>query len=120
MMKLLAVILVLACSFLSKGFSKEVIQFDNSFGDYYAALRILISNDGSNYNHFCPLGAQNGWIADSQFSASSEYPNTAYNASGGRLDSEMGWFSANDIAGEWLQIDLLYTTTVTGIITQGR
>jgi len=83
-------------------------------------MRALIAADGRSYNYFCPLGVQNGRIADSQLTGSTEHP-APWQAKMGRLNGPNAWHPASGQyrAGEWFQVDLLTPTRVTGIVTQG-
>ena len=63
---------------------------------------------------------EDGSIADSQISASSEF-SAALAAVNGRLN-EGGWSVASGSVNvnQWIQVDLQAPTIVSGIITQGR
>lgn len=68
---------------------------------------------------------ESGVILDQQISASSSY-GYAYSARNGRLNFTPvrgrtgGWLSQYLDTAQWFQVDLLKTTRVTGIATQGR
>lgn len=85
----------------------------------------------NNFHHFfnaacqVPLGMESEVILDQQISASSSY-DYAYSARNGRLNFTPvrgragGWLSQYLDTAQWFQVDLLKTTRVTGIATQGR
>ena len=68
------------------------------------------------------LGMENAVIRDSQITASSEYsPN--HQASNGRLNFKANsgsWSAKTSDLNQWLQVDFLRPTIITGITTQGR
>ena len=72
-----------------------------------------------------PLGMESGAIVDSQITASSEL-DTGHGTHQARLHfksdggSPGGWSSKVLDTNQWLQVDLLQTTRVTGVATQGR
>ena len=76
----------------------------------------------------CPvhLGMESGAILDSQISASSFYNYGSYFPHQARLHFKAGggkagcWSSRYLDSKQWLQVDLLQTTRVTGVATQGR
>ena len=69
------------------------------------------------------LGMLDGNIADSQISVSSVWdsnhlqPRLHSTSANGQSGS---WNPSTYAAGQWLEVDFLFTTKVTGIITQGR
>ena len=71
------------------------------------------------------LGLENGRIRDSQISASSEY-NSITRAQNGRLNFKAqsgrsgAWSARFNNVNQWLQVDLMQQTVITGIGTQGR
>ena len=73
------------------------------------------------------LGMENGIIADSQITASSE-ANIYHSPKRARLHTKHlgskigigGWSSMTNDLNQWLQVDLRKITTVTHIATQGR
>lgn len=76
------------------------------------------------FNH-CPFGMKDGRISDSQITASSFHSNHDGHAPRqARLDNTVGagaWVSIPAEYGRgWIQVDLLTSQQVTGIITQGR
>ena len=62
------------------------------------------------------LGVENGDIPDANFDAShnKEY---AYNA---RLNGPTAWWAPGSTSSPWIQVDIGYSTTVTGLLTQGK
>ena len=69
---------------------------------------------------------QDGWIADSQLSASS-IANSYHDVIYSRLYNEdtsssrsAAWCAGTNAVDQWIAVDLLSTTQVTGLITQGR
>lgn len=72
-----------------------------------------------------PLGMETGSISDAQISASSEWNNMVgaerARLNGIKIKGKLGaWRSGNNRSGQWLQVDLVKYTTVTGLATQGR
>jgi len=74
-----------------------------------------------------PLGVSSGGIKDNQMTASSSFSPASVGPENGRLGTERGggaWCPAQLISQhsdqEWLQVDLLKETIITGVITQGR
>ncbi|XP_030843159.1 lactadherin-like [Strongylocentrotus purpuratus] len=71
------------------------------------------------------MGVEDGRIPDSSLTSSSRY-NNAYTASDGRLnggvtaDIKAAWVARNDDKDKRVKIDLGKTSTVTGVIVQGR
>ncbi|XP_030828885.1 lactadherin-like [Strongylocentrotus purpuratus] len=68
------------------------------------------------------MGVEDGRIPDSSLTSSSRY-NNAYTASNGRLNggvSGEAWIASDDDKDKWVKIDLGKTSTVTGVIVQGR
>eukprot|EP00057_Strongylocentrotus_purpuratus_P026645 XP_011681119.1 PREDICTED: lactadherin-like [Strongylocentrotus purpuratus] len=71
------------------------------------------------------MGVEDGRIPDSSLTSSSRY-NNPYTASDGRLnggvtsDIKAAWVARNDDKDKWVKIDLGKTSTVTGVIIQGR
>lgn len=104
--------------------NEDIIQLKNQ-------LRQAATNP---HELFCPLGMKSGDITDDQLSESSHRTKPSksdkyQSAADARLDSETttdrfgGWHPASGAGGyyeQWIQIDLLESTTVTGIVTQGR
>ena len=63
---------------------------------------------------------KDGSIQDSQLSVSSD-AGGSYAATEGRLDRTVrGWAAGSNNQEQWIQADLLDTTFITGVITQGR
>ncbi|XP_022094569.1 uncharacterized protein LOC110981363 [Acanthaster planci] len=74
-----------------------------------------------------PLGVENGTISDSQLSSSSVWLNSAeYSAPKARLNAQPidavsagAWLAGTIDANQWIQVDLLTQTWVSGVLTQG-
>ncbi|KAI4890426.1 hypothetical protein NFI96_010812 [Prochilodus magdalenae] len=74
-----------------------------------------------------PMGMKTGYIQDYQISSSSVFQTLnvgmfSWEPSKARLDKQgkfNAWTSAHNDQSQWLQVDLLLPTKVTGIITQG-
>eukprot|EP00039_Didymoeca_costata_P021869 m.3144 g.3144 ORF g.3144 m.3144 type:complete len:1119 (-) comp2692_c0_seq1:126-3482(-) len=64
-------------------------------------------------------GTLDGSLPDTSFSASSSYRDDTL-PHHGRLNSDVGWVCFNNIAPEWLQVDLGDYKLVHGVVTQGR
>ncbi|XP_078685481.1 uncharacterized protein LOC144918500 [Branchiostoma floridae x Branchiostoma belcheri] len=64
------------------------------------------------------LGVESGLIRDEQFSASSSY-GSPWQPWEARLNSGSAWYPSSYTTREWLQVDLLKRTSITGIKTQG-
>ena len=74
-----------------------------------------ISADASCANY---LGMRNGDIADSQITATTSHDHCDLYLS--RLDSTISWCATSNDQDQYVQVDLLELTHVTGVITQGR
>ncbi|XP_038045398.1 lactadherin-like [Patiria miniata] len=64
-----------------------------------------------------PLGMEDGTIPDNRITASSTY--ASYHAWEGRLNNAKAWTSTGTDANPWIEVELVDSTVVTGIITQG-
>jgi len=62
---------------------------------------------------------QSGGIPNSQITASS-FDSSSFEPYMGRLYGPTAWMAANAVAGEYLQIDIGTTKTITKVSTQGR
>ena len=62
------------------------------------------------------LGVENGDIPDANFNAS-HAQGSAYNA---RLNEPSAWRVDGSTSGPWIQVDIGYSTNVTGLLTQGK
>ena len=70
------------------------------------------------YDH---LGMENGDIADENIIASSEITNPQiYNPWLARLNGDLKWIASNSDPQPWIQADIGYQTTVSGVVTQGE
>jgi len=71
-----------------------------------------------NYSSGCtfPLGMENSQISDSQLTSSSN----SNNPSRGRLYADSSWCSVTTSSSEYVQVDLIRVTTVTGVALQGN
>jgi len=111
-------------------YKDEIDQLNQQIQDLKSQLRLLTSNPEE---LFCPLGMKNGNIADSQLSESSHRTHPKKDpkwssAANARLDGTHtwqqfgGWHPANTVGyfKQWIQVDLLESRKVTGIVTQGR
>jgi len=66
-----------------------------------------------------PVGVESGAILDAQMTASSTL--ATWEPELGRLNGPRAWLQPNpQVAGEWLQVDLLHVRTITEIKTQGN
>ncbi|XP_019640573.1 PREDICTED: uncharacterized protein LOC109482333 [Branchiostoma belcheri] len=65
------------------------------------------------------LGVETGVITDDQFSASSSF-SSQYQPREARLNSLNAWSPSSDSTSDWLQVDMLERTSITGIQTQGH
>ncbi|XP_038060510.1 lactadherin-like [Patiria miniata] len=63
-----------------------------------------------------PLGMEDGTIQDKRITASSSY--SCCPASEARLDDN-GWATSSVDANPWIEVDLVQSTVVSGVITQG-
>ncbi|XP_038060617.1 lactadherin-like [Patiria miniata] len=64
-----------------------------------------------------PLGMEDGTIQDERITASSSY--YCCSASEARLNHDNGWIAESDDANPWIEVDLVESTVVSGVITQG-
>ncbi|XP_078683263.1 uncharacterized protein LOC144917279 [Branchiostoma floridae x Branchiostoma belcheri] len=76
-------------------------------------LRMVLGTECSS-----PLGMISGHIREDQLSASSEY-GSSWGPNEARLDNNRAWYPSSYTQSEWLQIDLINRTSITGIQTQG-
>ena len=75
-----------------------------------------------------PLGMEDNKIADGQIIASSEWSSSRYHGvKNARLngpaqlpDSVGAWCAAGRKDNQWIQVDLMIPTWITGVMTQGR
>jgi len=109
----------------------EVNKLNDKIEELQNQLRTAASNP---HELFCPLGMKSGQILDSQLSDSSHRHHAKKSeswssATDARLDTQHtndkfgGWHPASNAGGyykQWIQVDLLKNTKVTGIVTQGR
>jgi len=117
-----------------KNLKSEIQQLQNSTDEMINDLQTEVTSEMSDIqdqvDHIsadhCPLGMENYFIKDSQISASSYY-SSYYQPGRARLNifadgaGDGAWIPAsNNKQGGWIQVDLLTSKTVTGIITQGR
>ncbi|XP_038060274.1 lactadherin-like [Patiria miniata] len=65
-----------------------------------------------------PLGMEDGTIQDDRITTSSIWSAT-YPAREARLNNDKGWLASSDDANPWIEVDLVQSTVVTGVITQG-
>ncbi|XP_038073385.1 lactadherin-like [Patiria miniata] len=65
-----------------------------------------------------PLGMEDGTIRDDRITASSILSNT-YPAREARLNNDNGWAASSGDANPWIEVDLVQSTVVTGVTTQG-
>ena len=63
------------------------------------------------------LGMESGTISDNQITASSYVNHLSPKEA--RLNNDKYWAAKTQSPGQWIQVDLLTTTMVNGIITQG-
>ena len=90
----------------------------------YLAISILLTSGVSSQEYDChkPLGMADRRIPDSSLSASSQY-NSWHGVKHGRLNNNKGatvWMAAQNVAGEYIQVDLGDEFVITGVVTQGR
>ena len=64
------------------------------------------------------LGVENGHIPDANFEASSNTNAVHYPAYKARLNGASVW-SASSESVSWIQVDIGYSTSVSGLLTQG-
>ena len=64
------------------------------------------------------LGVESGGIPDANFEASHKY-NASYGPHKARLHGPSGWGVSTSISSPWIQVDIGYSTNVTGLLTQG-
>ncbi|XP_038060290.1 EGF-like repeat and discoidin I-like domain-containing protein 3 [Patiria miniata] len=65
-----------------------------------------------------PLGMEDGTIQDDRITASSIL-GTTYPARKARLNIDNGWAAWSNDANPWIEVDLVQSTVVTGVTTQG-
>ena len=63
------------------------------------------------------LGVENGDIPDANFEASDWQG--AFRPFKARLNSESKWIAPSTVSSPWIQVDIGYTTSVSGLLTQG-
>lgn len=111
--------------------SDEIEQINKQIATLKNQIRLSASNP---HELFCPLGMKSGAIQDSQLTDSShrhhyKKPSLWSSSADARLDQIHtkdrfgGWHPASNAGGyfkQWIQVDLLEATNVTGIVTQGR
>ena len=61
---------------------------------------------------------ESGGIPDANFEASHKY-NASYGPHKARLHGPSGWGVSTSISSPWIQVDIGYSTNVTGLLTQG-
>ncbi|XP_038068978.1 EGF-like repeat and discoidin I-like domain-containing protein 3 [Patiria miniata] len=61
---------------------------------------------------------EDGTIQDDRITASS-IRSTTYPAREARLNNDKGWAASSDDANPWIEVDLVQSTVVTGVTTQG-
>ncbi|XP_038059960.1 lactadherin-like [Patiria miniata] len=64
-----------------------------------------------------PLGMEDGTIPDDRITAS--YSSSGYPATDARLNDNNVWSPTSSYANSWIEVDLVESTVVSGIITQG-
>ncbi|XP_038060228.1 EGF-like repeat and discoidin I-like domain-containing protein 3 [Patiria miniata] len=64
-----------------------------------------------------PLGMEDGTIQGDRITASGSY--TCCRAYYGRLNHDKGWTTSSGEANPWIEVDLVQSTVVTGVTTQG-
>ncbi|XP_038060588.1 EGF-like repeat and discoidin I-like domain-containing protein 3 [Patiria miniata] len=64
-----------------------------------------------------PLGMEDGTIQDDRITASSS--NNGYPATDGRLNNHNRWLTGRADGNPWIEVDLVRSTVVTGVTTQG-
>ncbi|XP_072165968.1 lactadherin-like [Diadema setosum] len=84
-----------------------------------ATIRIMFCNVSSCWTPGFELGLQSGVLPDSSLTASSCSSSSAC-ADKARLNGPSAWKPSTMSSSAWLQVNLLSTFLVTGIITQGR
>ena len=78
-----------------------------------------------------PLGMEERTISDDQITASSEYSDTAYHGANnarlnrpaqmvGTLSTRGAWCAGVKDLNQWIRVDLMKPTWVTGVMIQGR
>ena len=65
------------------------------------------------------LGVENGDIPDANFEASHSYSDS-YGPHQARLNRPSRWAVDGSISGPWIQVDIGYSTNVSGLLTQGQ
>ncbi|XP_038060752.1 lactadherin-like [Patiria miniata] len=65
-----------------------------------------------------PLGMEDGTIQDDRITASSKHK-TQYSAWKARLNNNNRWIPSRNDTHRWIEVDLVESTVVTGVITQG-
>ncbi|XP_076801812.1 EGF-like repeat and discoidin I-like domain-containing protein 3 [Clavelina lepadiformis] len=103
----------------------EVEQLRERLNDvssrYENVERIIRNLMEHNRAELCPLGIKSKKVQDADMTSSSLYSST-YAAHRGRLDGAGVWIASNadNKRGAWIQVDMKITTTLTGVVTQGR
>ncbi|XP_038053555.1 lactadherin-like [Patiria miniata] len=66
-----------------------------------------------------PLGMEDGTIPDDRITASSCFNSAYFPASAARLNNNNRWLSAYGDTNPWVEVDLVQSTVLSGVITQG-
>ncbi|XP_072019705.1 lactadherin-like [Amphiura filiformis] len=112
-------------SFFAVGINHVTYTFVDQFGNKaqmtFIVEVIIESNCGA------ALGMESGRIKDNQITASSSYEGWSYGPENARLNKTRvtgssigGWCALRNNDDQWIQVNLMVSTTVRGIITQGR
>ncbi|CAK8694827.1 lactadherin-like [Clavelina lepadiformis] len=103
---------------------KCICNVDQSFAEMKQMVDLVYKVN------LCAVGIKSGLVKDNKMSASSTWNlhTRPYNArlNNRKLNDDRthhhhgAWLASQNVAGEWIQVDLEYELQVTGVVTQGR